>query len=357
MMFTPEMTTCETVSDSIPDDAWEADDCRSGFNFPDDEKLIQAEFAKNIPFALSVAETAAHPDQPSSTVGLSAPDFTPDTFTTSYARGTDQKVAVTARKSVRDKELNYRINGGRTHDEDLRAWKGGETYGGEDNLHFDEYRAEVEDADPGDRVEVWFTGRTKSGKPTTSDRFTYTVAERPRADTLVIADEGAPTQYARAYVDALRANGRTAVVWDVATQGAPHPWASSATSPPPSTTPATSPRTAIRRSPCATSSTRGQADRGGRAGRRQRAGRTHPDERLQPVLPRCVRAFLHGGRHRLHRGGRAPRHVGTARRGARQPAGPGGAYTVTSSVLAPDLFRGSPARRRGRTTSAPARRR
>lgn len=60
------------------------------------------------------------------------------------------------------RSLNYRINGGRTHDEDLKAWKGGETYGGDDNLHFDEYRAEIEDADPGDTVEVWFTGRTKA---------------------------------------------------------------------------------------------------------------------------------------------------------------------------------------------------
>ncbi|MFE4641847.1 M14 family zinc carboxypeptidase, partial [Streptomyces sp. NPDC056730] len=223
MMFTPEMTTCQTASALDPDDAWEVRDCRSGFNFPDDEKLIQGEFAKNVPFALSVAETAAHPDQPSSPVGLTAPDFTPDPFTTSYARGADQEVSVTARKSVRDKELNYRVNGGRTHDEDLKAWKGGETYGGEDNLHFDEYRAEIEDARPGDTVEVWFTGRTRSGKPTSSDHFSYTVAERPRADTLVIAEEGAPAQQLRAYTDALRANGRTAAVWDVATQGAPHP--------------------------------------------------------------------------------------------------------------------------------------
>ncbi|MDX3851564.1 M14 family metallopeptidase [Streptomyces sp. AK02-01A] len=223
MMFTPEMTTCQTASAIDPADAWEARDCQSGFNFPDDEKLIQGEFAKNLPFALSVAETAGHPDQPTSSVGLTAPDFTLDPFTTSYARGADQQVAVTVRKSVRDKELNYRINGGRTRDEDLKAWKGGETYGGEDNLHFDEYRAEVEDADPGDKVEVWFTGRTRSGKSTASDHFTYTVAERPRADTLVIAEEGAPAQQTRAYTDALRANGRTAVVWDVAAQGAPHP--------------------------------------------------------------------------------------------------------------------------------------
>ena len=49
--FTPEMSTCEAASDSVPDDEWEADDCVSGFIFPDDEELIQAEFEKNIPFA------------------------------------------------------------------------------------------------------------------------------------------------------------------------------------------------------------------------------------------------------------------------------------------------------------------
>ncbi|MPY59504.1 M14 family metallopeptidase [Streptomyces spongiae] len=220
-MFTPEMSTCETASNVDPNDAWEARDCESIFTFPDDEKLIQQEFQKNIPFALSVAESAAKPDQPKSSVGIDAPDFTPAGFTTSYARGADQEVSVVARRSVRDKELNYRVNGGRTHDTALKAWKGGETYGGEDNLYFDEYRAEVEDADPGDKVEVWFTGRTKSGKRTASEHFTYTVAERPRADTLVVAEEGAAQARAQTYVDALKANGRKALVWDVATQGAP----------------------------------------------------------------------------------------------------------------------------------------
>ncbi|MEU6704131.1 M14 family metallopeptidase [Streptomyces wuyuanensis] len=223
MMFTPEMTTCQTASAIDPDDQWRPEDCRSGFNFPDDEKLIQAEFAKNVEFALSVAETAVHPDQPSSPVGLEAPDFTVDPFTTSYARGGDQEVSVIARKSLRDKELKYRVNGGRTHDMALRPWKGGETYGGEDNIRFDQYRAKVKDGDVGDRVEVWFTGETRSGKPTSSERFSYTIAPRPKADTLVVAEEGAPAQHAQAYVDALRANGRKAVVWDVAAQGAPHP--------------------------------------------------------------------------------------------------------------------------------------
>lgn len=220
-MFTPEMSTCQTASNIDPNDQWNAADCQSGFNFPDDEKLIQQEFAKNVPFALSVAESAARPDQPKSSVGLSAADFTPAPFTTSYSRGADQEVSVVVRKSVRDKELKYRVNGGRTEDMALRAWKGGETYGGDDNLHFDEYRAKVADGDPGDKVEVWFTGETRSGKKVSSEHFTYTVAERPRADVLVVAEEGATATHAQKYIDALKANGRKAIVWDVATQGAP----------------------------------------------------------------------------------------------------------------------------------------
>ncbi|GAA0921654.1 MULTISPECIES: M14 family metallopeptidase [Streptomyces violaceusniger group] len=223
MMFTPEMSTCQTASDVDPDDAWQPRDCASVFTFPDDEKLIAQEFTKNIPFALSVAETAEHPDRPSSSVGMTARDFTPDAFTTSYARGGDQDVSVTVRKRVRDKKLNYRVDGGRTRTAPLKAWRGGETYGGEDNVRFDQYRAAVRGADPGQKVEVWFTGRTESGKRTASEPFTYTVAKRPRADTLVIAEEGgtSPARHTAAYTRALADNDRKAAVWDVATQGAP----------------------------------------------------------------------------------------------------------------------------------------
>ncbi|GGY45206.1 M14 family metallopeptidase [Streptomyces xanthochromogenes] len=223
MMFTPEMSTCTTASNVDPGDEWNAADCPSDFNFPDSEKLIQGEFQKNIPFALSVAETSAHPDQPSSSVGIAAPDFTPDTFATSYARDDDQQVAVTVRKSVRDKTLNYRINNGRTQTEELKPWKGGEVYGGQDNIRFDQYRAKVEDAHAGDRVQVWFTGRTAAGARTSSTPFTYTVAQRPRGDTLVLADEGGTgaAKNAALYTKALADNGRKAAVWDVATQGTP----------------------------------------------------------------------------------------------------------------------------------------
>ncbi|MEU6772905.1 M14 family zinc carboxypeptidase [Streptomyces sp. NPDC046759] len=220
-MFTPEMSTCETASNVDPNDAWKPEDCQSVFNFPDDEKLIQQEFTKNVPFALSVAETAVHPDRPVSSVGLSATDFTPAAFSTSYARGADQEVSVVVRKAIRDKELKYRVDGGRVLGRTLRHWKGGTTYGGGDDLYFDEYRAEVRGGEPGDKVEVWFTGRTKSGRRISSSHFTYTVAERPRADTLVVAEEGTAAAQAQKYVDAVKAAGHRAVLWDVATQGAP----------------------------------------------------------------------------------------------------------------------------------------
>ena len=97
--FTPEMSTCEAASDSDPDDEWEAADCGSVFEFPDDEALIQAEFEKNIPFALSVAKSANDPDDPVSVVGRTAEDFRVDSFDVSY--GDPQKVAVVAKRALK----------------------------------------------------------------------------------------------------------------------------------------------------------------------------------------------------------------------------------------------------------------
>jgi hypothetical protein len=341
MMYTPEMSTCATASRVDPNDPWNPADCASIFTFPDDEKLIQQEFAKNIPFALSVAETAAHPDQPSSPVGLKAADFTPDTFTTSYARGGDQEVSVVARKSVRDKELKYRVNGGRTHDHALKRWKGGETYGGEDNIRFDEYRATVKDGDVGDTVEVWFTGRTKDGKRTSSEHFTYTVAERPRAGTLVIAEEGgtAPAQHTPAYTEALAGNKRRSAVWDVATQGAPHRlgvlshfrtavWYTGAGAPSWPTTQAV----------------REYVNEGGklitageRAGGNADLGGALSDDFAQYYLGASGRASLAGASGFLGTGGLAGASAALADAPG-NPLNAAGAYTITSDTLPPSRF-------------------
>ena len=44
-------------------------DCDFGFEFPDDEDLVQAEFERNLDFALNVAESATDPDDPASHFG------------------------------------------------------------------------------------------------------------------------------------------------------------------------------------------------------------------------------------------------------------------------------------------------
>ncbi|MFF5424110.1 MULTISPECIES: M14 family zinc carboxypeptidase [unclassified Streptomyces] len=340
-MFTPEMSTCATASRADPNDAWEPADCASAFTFPDDEKLIQAEFAKNVPFALAVAESAARPDRPVSPVGAEAPDFTPDTFTTSYAGGGDQEVAVTARKSLRGKTLTYRINGGRARSVPLEAWEGGETFGGEDNLYFDQYRAAVRGARPGDTVEVRFTARTDRGRATASAPFTYTVAERPRGDVLVLAEEGGTTaaRHAGTYVKALAATGRRAAVWDVATQGTPHAlgvlshfrtvvWYTGAERP-------SGPvQLAVR----AYLNEGGKlVNAGEKSGGPTRVGRAETDDFAQYYLGAHHRAGLNGpasfaGSGRLGGAGAALGPAGD------NPPDDAGAYTVTSDTLDPRTF-------------------
>ena len=147
--FTPEMTTCETASASDPDDEWLPEDCVSDFIFPDDEELIQAEFAKNIPFALAVARSALDPDDPVSVVGRSTPDFVIDPFDISY--GTRQPVATIARRALRNVRMHYAVNGGRTRTVDVREWQGGERYGNTHDDYYAELRGTVTGTEAGDR--------------------------------------------------------------------------------------------------------------------------------------------------------------------------------------------------------------
>ncbi|HWM12179.1 MAG TPA: M14 family zinc carboxypeptidase [Solirubrobacteraceae bacterium] len=233
--FTPEMSTCEAASESVPDDEWEAEDCGSGFEFPDDEGLVQAEFEKNIPFALSVADSADDPDDPESAIGREADNFRVDTFDVSY--GDPQTVAVVAKRELDDLRMHYRVDGGRTHTESVREWRGGERYGDENDRYYAEYRGQVRGADRGDDVSVWFSGeeeRRGRDRDVESERFTYTVEKDTRDDVLVIANEDYtgvnPTypagtdapKYADMHVEALDAAGYDADVWDVDAQGIPH---------------------------------------------------------------------------------------------------------------------------------------
>ncbi len=238
--FTPEMSTCEAASDVDPDDEWEAEDCGSGFEFPDDEELVQQEFEKNIPFALSVAASADDPDDPESAVGRTAEDFRVDSFDVSY--GDPQTVAVVAKRSLRRVQLNYKVAGERVRTVEAREWRGGERYGDENDDYYAELRGAVRGAEEGDRVRVFFSGYEKRDRGkrkhrlrrVESERFSYVVESDTGADVLVIAnedytgvnpdypDEVTAPKYADAYVQAIEAGGASADVWDVDAQGVPH---------------------------------------------------------------------------------------------------------------------------------------
>ena len=236
LVVTPEMSTCETASDIDPNDAFEPGDCESVFTYPDDETLIEDEFAKNVPFALAVAQSAADPDDPVSVVGIDTPNFVVDKFAVSY--GDPQDVAVTAKRALRELHMVYRVNGGRLHVDDVKAWRGGERYGFEDKDYYAEYRGTVRGTRTGDRVEVWFAGLDPDARwwngVVQSEHFTYTVASDTGAKVLVLADEdrsgvnpeptppGGPPKYVDEYLAALRANGVKADVWNIDTQGVPH---------------------------------------------------------------------------------------------------------------------------------------
>ena len=230
--FTPEMATCESASQVDPNDEWVDTDCDSGFNFPDDEGLVEAEFEKNIPFALSVADSASDPDDPVSAVGRTAEDFRVDSFDVSY--GDPQTVAVIAKRALNTLRLRYRIDGGATQTARVSEWAGGERYGDENDDYYAEFRGQVQGASPGEDVEVWFSGVKRGTGPVQSEHFTYTLESDTGDDVLVIANEDytgvdpeyppgvtAP-KYDEAHMQAIENAGYSADVWDVDAQGVPH---------------------------------------------------------------------------------------------------------------------------------------
>ncbi|HKJ55511.1 MAG TPA: M14 family zinc carboxypeptidase, partial [Nitriliruptoraceae bacterium] len=211
--YTPEMSTCQTISNKYPDDEWVASDCQSGFNFPDDEALIEEEFQSNIPFALDIARSAADPSNPESHLGNVAPEIVVDEFTQS--NGTEQTVQINADRELGTVRMHYSINGAKAKKVNTAEWDGGERYGAENDLYYNWRRATVTGQQPGDEVTVWF-----EAKQTESEPFTYTVADDIGGDVLVVVDNSPGTAlggetpqdaYLSYYTDAIEADGHT---WD-----------------------------------------------------------------------------------------------------------------------------------------------
>jgi Zinc carboxypeptidase len=220
LAWTPEL------GDGCPDE-----DC--GFVFPDNDAAVQAEFERNLPFALSVAKSADDPDDPDSSLGIETEPFYVKSddpykdgipganFTFKYSYGDPQPVQVLAKRSLGRVTLKYRINDGRARSAPTSEWEGGERYDPA-NVYYHVMRGFVRGTAPGDSVEVWF--EAAGDDDVRSESFTYQAVSDSNNRVLVVAAEdysgASPVQaggpnYVDYYVDAVEAGGQGADVYDV----------------------------------------------------------------------------------------------------------------------------------------------
>jgi hypothetical protein len=204
----------------------------SGFIFPDDEALVQAEFERHVQFALDLARSADDPSRPESWLGNRVPNFEVDEFKVSF--GSPQTVEVNARRDLGPVSLHYQINNGPVRTRSTSEWEGGKRYGDEGDYWYHRMRGRVTGADPGDRVKVWFSADGDKE----SDAFSYQVRSDSGADVLVLAQEDYSgnsafppypnpngPHYLSYYTQALEANSIDYDVWNYDAEGrtAPDP--------------------------------------------------------------------------------------------------------------------------------------
>ena len=222
-------------------------DCDFGFEFPDDEALVQAEFERNLDFALNVAASATDPDDPASHTGLDTASLYlnvagVDPWKTnwtqadlrvdvSYAGGSSQPVEVLAKRAAGQVTLHYRINGGAVQTDTATESPLGDVYGGNNAYHvyYHYLRGQIPGLDVGDSVEYWFTG---GGDAT--DHVTFEVEGDATANVLILAAEDrtgasalpaykktspATPNYLSYYTSAVADSGRTYEVYDVDAMG------------------------------------------------------------------------------------------------------------------------------------------
>jgi murein tripeptide amidase MpaA len=194
----------------------------SGFVFPDDERMVQAEFERHVEFALDLARSAEDPSRPESHLGNKAPNFVVNSFDVSF--GDPQTVEVNARRDLGAVQLKYQIEDGPIQTAATTEWEGGERYGDKGDYWYHRLRGEVSGVAPGQVVHVWFEGGGKKSR-----EFTYRLRSDSGDRVLILAAEDrtgnsafpgyASTKaktpnYLSYYTSALTANGITHDVYD-----------------------------------------------------------------------------------------------------------------------------------------------
>jgi zinc carboxypeptidase/immune inhibitor InhA-like protein len=201
----------------------------AGFVFQDSEADIDAEFQKNLPFALDLARSAADPEHPDSHLGNTPADIDPTTFGTSF--GNPQTVEADARRSLGPITVKWTTDreGDGVHSAPTAEYKGGKRFG-KPGVYYHHVRGQVTGTRTGDTVRVWF--EAPGGERSRS--FSYTVKRDSGRPVLILAaedytgnsaqpsdayDTANGPKYLSAYTNALKANGIGYDVYDVDAQG------------------------------------------------------------------------------------------------------------------------------------------
>lgn len=208
-----------------------------GFEFPDDEGLVQAAFDDNLEFALALAESALTPTDPVSPVNLPAAVVAHEPLQTSF--GKTQTVAIDAlrprgRSYYTDNywgrpELSYSIDGGKETWSRFRV-KRGKYYNDKRGVHYDRYVASIKGQQAGSSVRYSVHHRGEVLGP-----YTYVVEQATNSPVLIMAAEDYPGRfpdyseteestaslnYIDYYTSALDAAGIGYDIWDVDARGA-----------------------------------------------------------------------------------------------------------------------------------------
>jgi hypothetical protein len=173
LCYTPELSTPPPGSTR---------DCNSTFCFPDNEELIQAEFMRNLPFAMDIAKSTADPTNPVSHLGNTARSMIAEAFPLSY--GDPQPVQANVLRKLGDVTMAFRIGSGATTKVPATEWDGGERYGDTGDVFYRRVRGTVTGAKPGDNVTVWF----EAGGQQTAE-FSYRQVSDSGAPVLLLAAE------------------------------------------------------------------------------------------------------------------------------------------------------------------------
>jgi len=171
---------------------------------------------------MDLAQSATHPDDPTSHLGNTAPAMVPTRFATS--NGNPQTIEVNAKRSLGAITAHWTIDGG---DEQTAAASEFDPHSryGDPGVYYHRMRAAITGTQPGQDVTVWFTGGGKSTQP-----FTYHQTSDTGAGVLLMVAEdytgnsgfspkSTHPYYSGYYTSALEGAGVSYDVYDVDAMG------------------------------------------------------------------------------------------------------------------------------------------